>query len=417
VRRPAGAAAAPAGVNGDGGLHPGAAVYTVLHTFYATAAPRPRSRGPRHDRGRTMPVPAAAARGRATLHVDLGAIEANARAVTRALGGLEVVGVTKCTCGSPEVARAMLRGGVAAVGESRHENAARLRAAGVAAPLWLLRSPAPARAEETVALFDVTLVSEVETVRALAAAAGAAGRRHAVIVMVELGDLREGVMPDDLPAFVDAVAGLGHVDLAGLGVNLTCYGAVVPDERNLGRLAALARAVAGRLGRPLRHVSGGNSGAVGMAVAGRLPAEVTGLRVGETILHGLDTLTREPTLGLRTDAFTLVAPVIECLVKPSLPEGTIAQDAYGRRPTFVDRGRRRRAICALGRQDCHVEHLAPLDPGAEILGASSDHLIVDVEAVDPAPRVGDALRFRPDYAATLELFTSPYVEKVFTPPA
>ena len=354
---------------------------------------------------------------RATLTVDLGAIAENAHAVVAALPGIDVVGVIKCSCGSPEVARAMLAGGAVAIGESRHENAERLRAAGIDAPLWLLRAAPPQRAAETVALFDASLSSELETVAALDAAAGAAGKRHQVVVMVELGDLREGVLPAALPAFVDAVERLAYVELAGIGVNLTCYGAIMPDEDNLGRLAALAAQTELQLGRPLRYVSGGNSGSIGIAACGRMPAAVNTLRVGETILHGVDTLTRERVLDLRTDAFALEAPVIECLTKPSLPLGACAQDAYGRCPTFIDRGERRRAICALGRQDCQVEGLTPLDPRIEILGASSDHLILDVEAMQPPPSVGEALAFRPAYAATLELFTSPYVHKVFTPPA
>jgi predicted amino acid racemase len=106
-----------------------------------------------------------------------------------------------------------------------------------------------------------------------------------------------------------------------------------------------------------------------------------------------------------------------CLVKPSLPWGTGAQDAFGNFPTFTDRGERRRAICALGRQDAPPEGLTPLDARVEILGASSDHLILDVDALDRAPALGESITFVPTYAATLQLFTSPYVQKVFTPPA
>jgi len=356
-------------------------------------------------------------RGRATLTVDLGAIADNANDVVAALPGIDVVGVTKCSCGSPELARTMLAGGAVAIGESRHENAERLRAGGIDAPLWLLRGTIPERAGETVALFDLSLNSELATVKALDAAAKAAGKRHQVIVMVELGDLREGIMPAELPAFAEAVERLADIELAGIGVNLTCYGAIMPDEDNLGRLADLAAQTERQLGRPLRYVSGGNSGSLDLAFSGRMPSAINTLRVGETILHGVDTLTREQMLDLRLDAFTLEAPVIECLVKPSLPSGTGTQDAYGRRPTFEDHGERRRAICALGRQDCQVEGLAPLAPGVKILGASSDHLILDVQAIDQPLSVGDTLAFRPAYAATLELFTSPYVHKVFTPPA
>ncbi|HTX68812.1 MAG TPA: alanine/ornithine racemase family PLP-dependent enzyme [Thermoleophilia bacterium] len=353
---------------------------------------------------------------RPTLTVDLGKIRENARRVCESMPGISVVAVTKVTCGSPQVARAMLAGGAGAIGESRLENAERLRNAGLTAPIWLLRAPVPGLANETVQLTDVSLESELETVVALENAAAAAGRRHAVLAMVDLGDLREGMLPEDLPAFLDRLNTMDHIDVAGIGVNLTCYGAIVPDEDNMGRLAELAERSERQLGRPLL-VSGGNSGAIGMVVSGRMPAAIDTLRVGETILLGVDTLTREPTLGLHLDAFTVQAPVIECLVKPSLPRGTSAQDAFGSFPTFTDRGERRRAIVALGRQDAPPEGLRPVDPRVEVLGASSDHLILDVDALDRPPGLGESIHFIPNYAATLQLCTSPYVQKVFTPPA
>jgi predicted amino acid racemase len=353
---------------------------------------------------------------RATLRVDLSKVRDNARTVVEHLPGISVVAVTKVTCGSPQVARAMLAGGAGAIGESRLENAERLRNAGLIVPIWLLRAPPPELAGEVVQLTDLSLESELETVVALENAAAAAGRRHAVVAMVDLGDLREGMLPEDLPAFLERLNTMDHIDIAGIGVNLTCYGAIVPDEDNLGRLTELAEQSARQLGRPLL-VSGGNSGSIGMAVSGRMPAGVDNLRIGETILLGVDTLTREPSLGLHVDAFTVEAPVIECLVKPSLPWGTAAQDAFGNFPTFVDRGERRRAICALGRQDAPPEGLRPVDPRVEVLGASSDHLILDVDALDRPPRLGESIAFVPNYAATLHLSMSPYVKKVFTPPA
>jgi len=353
---------------------------------------------------------------RPTLTIDLGKVRENARSVVERLPGISVVAVTKVTCGSPQVGRAMLAGGARALGESRLENAERLREAGLTAPIWLLRSPPPELAGETVQLTDVSLQSELETVVALENAAAAAGRRHAIVAMVDLGDLREGMLPDALPAFLERVNAMDHIDIAGIGVNLTCYGAIVPDEDNLGRLAQLGAQSEKQLGRPLL-ISGGNSGSIDMAVSGRMPKAVNTLRVGETILLGVDTLTREPTLGLHLDAFTVSAPVIECFVKPSLPQGTSAQDAFGNFPTFTDRGERRRAICALGRQDAPPEGLAPVDPRVEVLGASSDHLILDVDALERPPALGEAITFVPTYAATLQLFMSPYVHKVFTPPA
>jgi predicted amino acid racemase len=164
-------------------------------------------------------------------------------------------------------------------------------------------------------------------------------------------------------------------------------------------------------------VSGGNSATLPMALAGGLPPGIDNVRVGESILLGVDTLAREPLLDLHRDAFILSAPVVECKVKPSLPIGEIRQDAFGNRPVFAQRGDRHRAILAVGRQDTVPEVLHPVDPRIEVLGASSDHLVLDVEDLDGPAAIGGFISFVPGYAAVLQSFTSTYVEKVFVPHA
>ena len=351
---------------------------------------------------------------RATMTVDLDKIEENARRVVDALPGVSVVGVTKIACGSPEVVRAMLAGGVTAIGESRLENAARLRDAGVTAPIWLIRSPTPGLAGDAVRLTDVSLVSDAVTAEALDAAAAAAGARHGIVAMVDLGDLREGMWPDTLPAFLKRVSVLANVDVVGIGTNLTCYSGIVPDEDNLGLLCRLAEDAQREVGHKLL-VSGGSSTSIVrvMARVGHTP--IDNLRIGEAIVLGVDPATRAPIpgLGLHTDAIKLDVPVIECAVKPSKPIGTCAQDAFGAVPVFHDLGLRRRAICALGRQDAPPEGLTPVDSRVEVLGASSDHLVLDVDALPVPPHIGDFVTFTPGYGAALALFTSPYVTKVF----
>jgi len=349
---------------------------------------------------------------KATVTVDLAKITENTRRVVDAFGGRAVYGVTKVTCGAPEVARAMLAGGASGIADSRLENVAGMREAGVAAEFWSLRAPTPSLAADLVRLIDVSLESEIETVRALNDAAAELNKRHRIVAMVDLGDLREGMMPADLPAFLAAAEALPNIDVHGIGTSLTCYGAIVPDAENLGELVALTQAAEAQLGRRL-HVSGGMSSSLDALVAGVLPARVDSLRIGESILLGVSTVTREPILGLHTDAITVSAPVIECKRKPSMPRGTSAQDAFGGRPTFEDRGTRLRAICAVGRQDVVPEGIVPVDPGVEVLGASSDHLVLDVEGLSAPLRLGDAISFVPNYAATLRLFTSAYVEKRF----
>jgi predicted amino acid racemase len=228
--------------------------------------------------------------------------------------------------------------------------------------------------------------------------------------MIDMGDLREGIMPAELDPFMRSARRLRHVEVAGVGTNLTCYGAVVPTRENLAELVALARRAEAILGRSLL-VSGGNSSSLDLAFDEGMPEGITGLRVGESILLGVSTITRRPLPELVQDAFVLEAPVVECRIKPTVPRGRIAQDAFGLTPEFVDRGDRLCAICALGRQDCLPEGLHPLQAGAQVLGASSDHLIVDVQDLSPSPAVGESLHFLPSYGCLLAASTSPYVEK------
>jgi predicted amino acid racemase len=230
--------------------------------------------------------------------------------------------------------------------------------------------------------------------------------------MVDLGDLREGMMPAELLTFAVKADALANIEVYGVGTSLTCYGAIVPDAGNLGELVALTQTAEAQLGRRL-HVSGGMSSSLDALADGVLPDRVDSLRIGESILLGVSTVTREPILGLHTDAIVASAPVIEVMRKPSKPRGTSAQDAFGGRPVFADRGERLRAICAIGHQDVVPTDIRPLEPGVEILGASSDHLVLDVDAMREPPRVGDSLCFVPGYSATLRLFTSAYVEKRF----
>jgi predicted amino acid racemase len=86
-------------------------------------------------------------------------------------------------------------------------------------------------------------------------------------------------------------------------------------------------------------------------------------------------------------------------------------DAFGRYRQFEDRGLRERALLDVGREDVDVEGLTPLDPGMEVLGASSDYLVVDVTQAAADVRVGDEVAFALSYGALLAAMDSAYVDK------
>jgi arginase len=345
--------------------------------------------------------------------IDLGKIEHNTQTITRLCGkyGIEVTGVTKVTCGIPQVAKAMLRGGVASIGESRMENIFRLKANGVNTTHMLLRIPPLSRVEEIVTSADISLNSELSVIAALSEAAHRRGLVHKIIIMVDLGDLREGVWPDDLLPLVREVIDLPGIRIVGLGTNLSCYGGVIPSEENMNQLVEYAHQMESSFGLKLQYISGGNSSSLNLIASGKMPKRVNHVRIGEGILLGCETVYRTPWPGTFQDAFLLHAEVIELKEKPSVPIGETSEDAFGGKPTFVDKGDMDRAILSIGREDVDIEGIRPIDSRLSILGASSDHLIMDVTDAQETIQVGDTLVFSLNYSALLAAMTSQYVEK------
>ncbi len=347
------------------------------------------------------------------MHVDLDAIEENARNIVGFCmeRGISVTGVTKVTCGMPAVARALLRGGVTSIGESRLENVHRMRADGITAPFWLLRIPPLSEVEEIVTSVNISLNSEIGVIRALSATAEGRDLVHDIVLMVDLGDLREGLWPDDILPTVREIFELPGVRLRGLGTNLTCYGGVLPTVKNMRELTDHKKRVEDTFGRGLDILSGGNSSSLDLLRRGKMPPEVNNLRLGESLMLGRETAFQTLWPGARTDAFVLKAELIEVKDKPSVPVGETGLDAFGDKPVFEDKGPILRGILNIGREDVKVEGLTVLDEELSILGASSDHLLLDLSLRRNTMVVGDEIGFLPDYGALLTAMTSSYVCK------
>ncbi len=250
---------------------------------------------------------------------------------------------------------------------------------------------------------DISLQSELAIIREMSRIAERMGRVHDIMLMVDLGDLREGIWPNDLLPTVEQILEMKGVRIAGIGTNLGCFGAIMPTPDNLGQLVAAClqdRKAGGdqprlRLGRRV----------VLAAASARRHAAIeasTICSVGEAILQGgIETFRDQPWEALEFDACRLTADVIEVKMKPSRPIGKSGYDAFGNQPYFPDEGDRLRAIANIGREDVLVDGLTPIHKGTRVLGASSDHLLMDVTDADPPVAVGDRVAFRMSYGAML----------------
>lgn len=348
----------------------------------------------------------------AVLYTDARKLRHNAETLVKACHahGIRLSAVTKVFCAEESIVRVLEEAGVDSFADSRLLNLQKINSR---LDKMLLRILDPMEAEDAVRLADISLQSEAAAIDALALAAEKHRKKHRVVLMIDLGDLREGCFFKDragILALAERVHRAPWLDLYGVGTNLTCFGGILPDETNLTVLTDIAESLRKALHIPLPLVSGGNSSSIGLMLRGGIPKGVNHLRIGEGLLLGRDTALGTPLEGLYQDVFTLSVPVGEVKTKPSKPVGTSGLNAFGEPVTFKDKGDMRRAIGLAGRQDIDAEGLTPTESGIEVIGASSDHLLMDVSA-RPDISVGSRVEFTLDYGALLKACTSPYIKK------
>lgn len=349
------------------------------------------------------------------LEVDLNKLTRNTEHVVAKCRqkGIEVVGVTKGFSAMHPIVEAMLAGGIEEVADSRMEHIVELRKRNFHNPMTLLRIPQLSDVDNVVRYADASVNSEILVIKALAEAALRLGKVHNIILMVDVGDLREGIMEENVLDTVRQIIGLTGVTLIGLGTNMGCFGGILPSVNNLGILVELGYAVKRQLGYKLEVLSGGGTSSLLLVENDMVPAGINQLRIGEGILLGTDTTNNRLIPWLCQDAFCLRTEVIEVKDKPSVPIGEIGKDAFGNVPHFIDEGIRKRAILSLGKQDVYIEGIFPLEEDVKILGASSDHTIIDITDARRDIIVGDEIVFGLTYPGLLSASDSRYVEKRF----
>ena len=320
------------------------------------------------------------------------------------------MGVTKGVLGSPPIAVAMSAAGVDFIADSRIENIKKIKDAGIKNTFVLIRTPPLSKIKQVVKYADITLNSELGVIQKLSEEAKKQNKIHRIILMVDLGDLREGILPEDMEQTLNTINTYSGIKTIGIGTNLGCIGAILPDQKKMDELSSIAAKLESRFKIQFEIVSGGNSANYKWVKESCRLGKINNLRIGEMIFTGCSTIDYMPVGQLETNTSCLVAEVIEVKKKGSIPCGSISTDAFGNVPVFSDRGTINRAILGIGRQDVPTPGLRPVGD-VEIIGSSSDHLIVDVK--ESAIKVGDQIYFHLSYGAILSAMTSPYIEKVY----
>lgn len=345
------------------------------------------------------------------VEIDLGKITQNARSLVRRLGkrGITVTGVTKAVCGHPDVAQAMLDGGLVGLADSRVRNVSRMRTAGIACPISMIRAPLIEQAKDVIRFCDASYNTEKATILKLGSSARDSGTVHNVILTVELGDLRDGIMPEDLNDLAAMLVTTPGVALKGIAANFACMGNVAPTADDMALLSRLADQLERACGPYLTLVSAGGSASLDWALGTGTTGRINNVRLGEAILLGVDPVSGKPIDGLHTDAFALFAEVIETKLKPSAMPTRPSPLEYGTLRVVSNISQQNRAVLAVGRQDTDANGLT-FSSGIGFIGATSDHTVVDTGQANVS--VGSETKMSMNYSALTRAMSAPDIEKI-----
>ena len=360
------------------------------------------------------------------LEINLRKLEHNARLEVQKLTeyGVTIMGVNKVFNGLSETASAIIRAGMDVVAESRVSNLKKLQH--LPCQKCLLRTPSPSEIEEVVRYADISLNSEAAVIQALSQEAFKQNTMHQVLLMVDMGDIREGIWFEDreyLEEAVRQILELPNLEMYGLGTNFTCYGTVLPTVENSRMFVQIARELEAKFGIKFKYLSGGNCTSYHLIEKGIWTEGINHLRIGALHQFGIEYVEVKYLDGFYhsnmdvnrvvSNLYILKAEIIEVNRKPTVPHGERGLDTFMKSKTFIDRGVRKRALLALGYQDVAHENMWPVDPKIEILGQTFDHTIIDIESSEKDYRVGDLIAFEVDYTGLLAACTSESVETVF----
>jgi ornithine racemase len=353
--------------------------------------------------------------------IDANAIGNNYRVVKGWVNdlGASLTVVTKALCGHMETIEALAKMGVSSIADSRLQNLREMQEDQLGFEKWFLRPPSQSQLEEVVALTDVSLNTELGTVKRLDQVAREQDKVHRVLLMIELGDLREGILPGALTKLYNEIFQLRNIDIFGIGANLGCFSGTVPSVDQLMQLILYRELLELKFQRKLPVISAGSSVVLPFLLEGQVPRAINHYRVGEAILLGTDLINGGTIEGLRDDGFILEAEIIEMKEKSLTPSGETMEDIV---PFPVSEGqveqeripgqRGYRAVVTVGGLDTEISGLLPVNQDYQIAGASSDVTVLNVGDNPEGLSTGDTVYFKMGYSTMVRLMNNSYTERV-----
>jgi ornithine racemase len=324
---------------------------------------------------------------------------------------LQLFGVLKSCQMLDPILQLFIDSGIKTIGFSDIEIAGKSKL-GANGSALLLTMPKPNQADMAVQHFGGSVNSELITIRALSEAADRLRTTHEIMLMVEMGDLREGILPENVLNTVQSILDFKspYLKIRGLGGNMACLCDKFPNSENLFILDNLANDIEKYIGYKFDKISIGGSILLDWLGNKIIPHKINELRIGEAILLGTIPVANRRHESLINDAFIFEGSILEIKDKKTkFHTNSNPLDRHNSEPGKIET--RRRAIVNFGKINTVPESLFSLEKNIHYIGSTSNYTVFDVTDCSRKLVPGDELRFIPNYTAMIQSLISPYVSR------
>ncbi len=322
--------------------------------------------------------------------------------------------VSKLLCGEKNYLKEIIDLGIKKICDSRVTNLKVIKSISSDIETIYIKPPAKRSIKNIIRYADISFNTEYYTIKLLSEEALRQNKTHRIMIIIETGELREGVLAEDFIDFYEKVFELPNIEVIGIGTNLSCLYGVLPNKDKLIQLSLYKQLVEAKFNKNIPFVSGGSSVTIPLILNKTLPKGINHFRIGETLFLGNNVYKNSRYRNMKSDVFKLFTEIIEVSEKPMVPDGEMGTNVEGEAFSFDENNIGKtscRAILDLGLLDVDREHIWPTDKSIKFAGVSSDMIVIDLGKNRKNYKVGDLVEFRLDYISILRLMSSRYIEK------
>ena len=277
-----------------------------------------------------------------------------------------------------------------------------------------IKPPAINQVKNIIKYANISLNTSLTTIKALNEEAKRNKIIHRVIIMIELGELREGVLRENILSFYEEIFKLKNIKVIGIGTNLGCMYGIEPTYDKLMQLSLYEKLIETTFNQTIELNSGGSSITLPLIKKNKIPNEINHFRVGEAALLGKSPLNNKRFMNLSTKTFEFNAEIIELYKKEINPDGVIGEGGIGNvvdiKPLAVT-NKSYRALVDFGQIDVSSEKMEPSDKSVKFIGTTSDMTVYNIGNKSGKYNVGKTIDFFPNYSAVAQLMNSKYITK------